>query len=192
VTSSFSARAKESLSINYLDFENGKLNYGSPAFREPRPLNELVVTAYASIKHNLSKTIKVKEGPSAGEKAVRLGIMMTTGLPIGMGKSKEVSKELKSVETTLYMELIFSDGLRLSLNSDKFDFSCLKEKKTYSSQMNFALLCLELAKHAPGALKNTGMFDVLEKKLIPTLQYDSPSDLEKEIKRLLLLSPAGL
>lgn len=178
---------KPPMIIKWLDFGDGRLNYRLPGAEASEPLENLIITAYAPIKYTFSKTVNTKEGPSTGEKAVRLGIMMTTGLPIGMGKSKEVKKEIKNTEITFYMDLVFLNGLRLRLNSDNFDFSCLKEKKTYSSQMNFSLLCLELAKAAPAALKNTGMYDVIEGKVIPTLQYDSPEDMEKEMRRLLLL-----
>ena len=69
-----------------------------------------------------------------------------------------------------------------------FDFSCLKDKKTYSSQMNFNLMCAELAALAPKALKNTGLWAIIEHKPLSALPYDSMEDFEKETRRLAALA----
>jgi hypothetical protein len=151
-----------------------------------RPEN-IAVLAAAPIKETFSKTIKTTEGPSVGEKAFRLGIMAATGLPIGMGKSKETNKEVKGFELAFYLDLVLSDNTaRLRVSSDDFDFSGLKEKKTYSSQVNFRVLCKELAVFAPGAFKNAGLRAILEGAPLAPLPYDSLADLEKELLRLAL------
>lgn len=149
-------------------------------------LKDLKIMAYAPICEESIKVIKDKQGPQAAEKAIRLGIMMTTGIPIGLGKSKEISKEIKKRETYLYLDLIFSDNVRIRINSENFDFSCLKEEKGYSSQINFKNFCLKIAQKAEKTWKNTAIFDLLEGALSPTLKYETLSDLEKEEKRLLL------
>jgi len=112
---------------------------------------DLAVIAAAPIKESFLRTVKTTEGPSSQEKALRFGIMAVTGLPIGLGKTKEVTKEVAGSELSFYMDLVLrGSSARLRLASGNFDFSGLKEKKTYSSQVNFRVLCAELAAFAPG------------------------------------------
>ena len=152
---------------------------------------DITVLAAAPVKQETLRSVKTTEGPSSREKAVRLGIMAATGLPIGMGKSKEVKKEVKSSETSFCLDLLLDQqGRRLRANPAEFDFSCLKEKKTYSSQVNFRLLAAELAAFAPGAFKNAGLLTMLAGKPLTPLPYDSLADLEKETLRLMLAAGA--
>ena len=148
--------------------------------------DDIAVLAAAPIKEETLRTVKTTEGPSGQEKAVRLGIMAVTGLPIGLGKSREVNKEVKSADLSFYLDIILSAGRRLRLTSGDFDFSCLKEKKTYSSQLNFRLLCAELAAFAPAAFKSAGLRAILEARPLAYIPYDSLADLEKETLRLAL------
>ena len=151
------------------------------------PPGDIAVLAAAPIKEAVLKTITATEGPSAGGKAIRLGIMALTGLPLGFGKSKEVKKEIRSSELSFYLDIVLEPGpRRLRVGSDNFDFSCLKEKKTYSSQVNFRVLCAELAAFAPDAMKNAGLHAMLEGKPLNQLPYGSLADLEKETLRLTL------
>ena len=172
-------------------FENGLFSFftaGAACQAAPAGIS---VIAAAPIKEEFFKTVKGSEGPSSQEKAVRLGIMAVTGLPIGMGKSKEVKKEVKSFDLSFYMDLVLDGGARrLRLASASLDFSCLKEKKTYSSQVNFRLLAAELAAFAPGAFKNAGLLTMLAGKPLTPLPYDSLADLEKETLRLMLAAGA--
>jgi len=120
--------------------------------------------------------------------------MAVTGLPIGMGKSKEVKKEIKSSELSFYMDIILRTNdpgpqtIHLRLSSGDFDFSCLKENKTYSSQLNLRLMCAKLSAFAPHAMKNAGLTAILESKPLTPLPYDTMDDFEKEILRLLIIS----
>jgi hypothetical protein len=117
--------------------------------------------------------------------------MAVTGLPIGLGKTKEVTKEVAGSELSFYMDLVLrGSSARLRLASGNFDFSGLKEKKTYSSQVNFRVLCAELAAFAPGAWKNSGLLEMLAGRPLSTLPYDSLDDLEKETLRLTLAEAA--
>lgn len=170
----------------YTGIEAAMFNYTDPSGQtwSCRGADILVVAA-APVKEETVKTVKTTEGPSGQERAIRFGIMAVTGLPIGMGKSKEVKKEMRSSELSFCLDLVLrTEGLRLRLNSNNFDFSCLKEKKTYSSQTNFRVLCAELAAFAPGALKNTGLLAILENKPLAALPYDAADDFEKEVRRL--------
>lgn len=156
----------------------------------PRPCPPASVTALAAapVKEEFFRTVKTTEGPSSGERALRMGIMAVTGLPIGLGKSRELKKEVKGSELSFYLDLLLDGGReRLRVSSDDFNFSGLKEKKTFSSQVNFRLLCAELAAFAPGAARNAGLRALLAGKPLAPLPYDSLADLEKETLRLLLI-----
>ncbi len=146
---------------------------------------EISVLAAAPVKEEFFRTAKTTEGPSAQEKAIRFGIMAVTGLPIGLGKSKEVLKQIRSSETSFYMDILTS-GARLRLASDDLDFSALGPKKTFSSQVNFRLLAAALSAFAPLAFKNTGLKALLAGRPLAALPYDSLADLEKETLRLSL------
>lgn len=149
--------------------------------------DDILIVAAAPVKEETTKTVKTTERPSGQERAIRFGIMAVTGLPIGMGETKEVKKQVKSSELSFCMDVVLKTE-RLRLNSATFDFSCLKEKKTYSSQINFRLMCAELAAFAPRALKNAGLTAILESKPLTLLPYDSMADFEKETLRLFALA----
>ncbi|HAH31239.1 MAG TPA: hypothetical protein DCL44_02875 [Elusimicrobia bacterium] len=152
---------------------------------------DILVLSAAPHKEETVKTVKSVEGPSGGEKALRLGIMAATGLPIGMGKNKEVKKEVRTSETAFTLDIILKQpATRLRLTPADFDFSCLREKKTCSSQTNFYLLCAALSLFAPGALKNTGLWAIIEHKPLSALPYDSMEDFETETRRLAALAAA--
>jgi len=168
-------------------FENGAALFtGGANLSLTAAPGDITVIAAAPIKEETSRMVKTTEGPSGQEKAIRMGVMAVTGLPIGLGKSREVNKEVKSSESSFYLDIVLAAGRRLRLNSGDFDFSCLKEKKTYSSQMNFRVFCAELAAFAPQAFKNAGLRAILEARPLTPLPYDSLADLETETLRLVL------
>jgi hypothetical protein len=146
---------------------------------------DILALSAAPVKEETIRIVKTKEGPSGTEKAVRFAVMSVTGLPIGMGKTKEIIKEVKGNELSFCLDILLRpDNFRLRLTHADFDFSCLKEKKTYSSQTNFRLLALELAAFAPGALKNACLWAMRENKPLTALPYDTMEDFETETRRL--------
>lgn len=148
---------------------------------------DITVLAAAPVKQETLRSVKATEGPSSQEKAVRLGIMAVTGLPIGMGKSKEVNREVRGSEMSFFLDLLLDrQGRRLRVAPEDFNFSCLKANKTYSSQVNLRLFCAEAAAFAPGAARNTGLLAMLASRPLSALPYDSLEDLEREELRLLL------
>ncbi|MCM2266491.1 MAG: hypothetical protein NDI60_01810 [Elusimicrobiales bacterium] len=175
------------LRVKKVVFEDGAAVFTGEAAALSCAPQALAVLAAAPIKTESSRLVQTTEGPSSKEKAVRLGIMAVTGLPIGMGKTREIKKEVKSSEMEFYLDLVLDGGAtRLRLVSGDLDFSGLKEKKTYSSQVNFRLLCAELAAFAPTAWKNAGLLAILAGTPLTLLPYDSLADLEKETLRLTL------
>jgi len=184
------ARREAPVLIKKADLGTGAFSYtGGAGLGANANFSDILVLSAAPIKEETAKIVKSVESPSSGEKALRLGIMAATGLPIGIGKSKEVKKEVKTSETAFRLDIILKQAnTRLRLNPAAFDFSCLKEKKTYSSQMNFKVMCAELAALAPKALKNTGLWAIIEHKPLGAAAYDGMEDFEKETSRLNMLA----
>jgi len=179
---------KPPLHIKKAVFAGGVLSYtDGNASAGTAEKDDILVIAAAPVKDETTRVIKNIEGPSGQERAIRFGIMAVTGLPIGLGKTKEVKKEVKTSDLSFYMDIILKTD-RLRLSSNDFDFSCLREKKTYSSQTNFRLMCAELAAFAPRALKNAGLSAILESRPLALLPYDTMADFEKEILRLSALA----
>ncbi len=182
--------ARPAIPINKIVFETGRLSWtGGATLTGSSPAGEILALSAAPVRAGTSRMVKTTEGPSGQEKAVRFGIMAVTGLPIGLGKTREVNKEVKGSDLSFYLDIVLKiEKLRLRLNPANFDFSCLKEKKTYSSQVNFRLLCTEISAFAPGALQNTGLRTMLGNKPLSALMYDTIDDLEKETRRLTALA----
>ena len=182
------AKLPEPQQVKKAVFENGRALFAGAGDRlTGLSPEDIAILAAAPITEDFFRTVKTTEGPTAQEKAVRIGIMAVTGLPIGMGKSKEVKKEVKTSELSFYLDIILKDSrARLRLNSGAFDFSGLKEKKTYSSQVNFRLLCAELSAFAPAAFRNSCVLAMKEGRPLSLLPYDSLDDLEREEFRLAL------
>ncbi|HBB65863.1 MAG: hypothetical protein A2X28_03535 [Elusimicrobia bacterium GWA2_56_46] len=193
IPSSRMTALKPPLRVKKAVFEADGFNYtGAGADIRSCRSGEILVLSAAPVREETIKIIKTTEEPSGQERAIRFGIMAVTGLPMGLGKRKEVKKEVRSSELSFVLELILrTDGTRLRVSSNDFDFSGLKEKKTCSSQTNFRVLCAELAAFAPGALKNAGLWAMLESKPLGTLPYDSAEDFEKELRRLAVLAGKG-
>ena len=182
--------ARPATPVNKIVFETGRFSWSGGAARAgASSAGDILALSAAPVKEETTRVVKTTEGPSGQEKAIRFGIMAVTGLPIGTGKTREVNKEVKSSELSFYLDIVLkADKLRLRLNPSNFDFSCLKDKKTYSSQVNFRLLCAELSAFAPGALKNTGLRTMLENRPLSALTYDTIEDLDKETRRLTALA----
>ncbi len=186
------------LTVGKVVFDGGKAYFSGPGgFSAAAAPEALAVLAAGPVKTESVTVTTVNEGPSVKEKALRMGIIAVTGLPIGLGGSKEVKKEVRSTETNLTLDLLTADGRsRLRLQSGDMDFSGLGEKKTYSSQLNFRLLASELASFARGAFRNTYLKAMLAGGQLSVLPYEGLPDLERETVRLAMargikLAPGG-
>lgn len=174
--------------VKAVSFEGGSAVFSlAGGASAPAVPGDITVLAAAPVRQETSRLVKTTEGPSSGERAVRMGIMAVTGLPLGLGKSKEVKKEVKSSETSFCLDLLLGPaGRRLRVVPENFDFSCLKAAKTYSSQVNLRQLSGLAAAFAPAAFKNAGLLAMLASRPLTALPYDSLDDLETEELRLLL------
>ena len=134
-----------------------------------------------------SKSFTTTTGPSAAERAVRIGITLATGLPVGMGKSE--TKTVQHKDRQQLLDLLFLEpAARLRLDAERFDYSMLGAKKGYSSHTNLIALLETLTERAPKALRGRGTRALLSRKTGAESLYESLDDLEREERWLLTLA----
>ncbi len=145
------------------------------------------IIAAAVYREETSKTVKVKEGPTSGQKMASFGIMMTTGLPIHIGgKEREVEKVEKKSELVYHLDLLSpTPPLRIRLDSEKFNYTCLGPKMLYGAAPNFRALLLALRERLPKSRLNLGARTLIAGQPIATLGYENDESLEREERWLL-------
>jgi len=113
-----------------------------------------VISAVSSEKRETRTTVR-QISPGMGKKIVGLGILMTTGIPLKMGKTRKVEKTESTTKLEHFAELFAGNpSRRFRIDAENFDFTCLKEKIFPDIYSNFTLLLTELAKMFPHALLN--------------------------------------
>jgi len=156
---------------------------------EPAAADRLVLIAAAGITVTSTTTKTVKEGPSAAQKILSAGILLSTGLPIKIGgKDRLVHKTQQHSDLVFYVDLLYRDPpRRLRVDAERFDYSFLKERKLYFLMGNFKLLVGDLAQAASTSWRNHGARVLLENRPLQTMGYESLADLERETRWLLTL-----
>lgn len=151
-----------------------------------------VLMAAAGITVTSTTTKTIQEGPSAGQKILSAGILLTTGLPIKIGgKERTVEKTQHHSDLIFYLDLIYQDPLRRRrIDAQRFDYSFLKERKLYFLMGNFKLLLGDLVQAVPAVWRNHGARVLLDNKPVQTMGYESLQDLERETRWLLTLMTA--
>jgi hypothetical protein len=156
---------------------------------DPALFPTVVLMAAAGFTVTSTTTKTVKEGPSAAQKVLSTGILLTTGLPISIGgKDRMVEKTQQQSDRVFYVDLLCKEPLRrFRVDAQRFDYSYLKERKLYQVFGNFKLLVGDFAQAAKGAWRNHGARILLDNKPIQTMGYESLADLERETRWLLTL-----
>lgn len=144
--------------------------------------------AAAVFRSTTMKVVKEEQGPSAGERAIKMGLSLATGLPLGLmgGAKRVVEKSVESAELAYFLDVYLGRPLRrLRIDYHDFDYSCLGQRKGYDAPGNFRRL-LELLSPAARQL-NAGARCLLDGKPVRELGYDSLVDLDRESRWLLTL-----
>ena len=138
----------------------------------------------AGLREEWSQTKTVKEGPTAQQKLIGLGITLATGLPVSVGKSKEVKKVTKESEFFLYMDLFVSgmgEGpVHLHARAEEFNFAGLGERMRPDVMTNFKSFLQDLAARSSGAFRNKGFQTLLAGQPFSLMGYDGSDDYRKE------------
>ena len=170
-----------------------ELGSETPAFftadGTPHPAANAGLLCAAILKRSVTQTIKVQKDINFTDKALQVGLLMATGMPIRTARMrKEVDQTVASSELWGVLDLIFpAPPRRLRVLSDRFDYSCLKEEKTYDTLSNFRALACRLAALWPEAGRNRGLRYILESKPQRDMGYEALADLERESRWLLTL-----
>ena len=135
------------------------------------------------------KTKQIKEGPTMGQRAVSIGIMMTTGLPINIGgKTRTVTKTQRQTATFYAADIIALEPMRrFKIDAQNFNYACLKDRKGYNAFNNFRLLIGDLAGRSPSCQRNAGIKVLVDARPIHEMAYDSMDAYEREIRWLLTI-----
>ncbi|MFI5362944.1 MAG: hypothetical protein ACHQ49_13315 [Elusimicrobiota bacterium] len=142
----------------------------------------------AGLEERTSKTVMETKPMEIGEKAMRLGLSLATGIPM-MGSKKELKRVVETRDRALTLDLLFlTPSRRVRVDARAFDYSLLGPKMGYGAEVNFHALLEELAARAPGALRGKGTRALLARRPAGDSQYESLSDLEREERWLLTLS----
>jgi len=155
--------------------------------------SDVAVVCAGIIEEEKVTTTKHKEGPSAAQKLGSMAITMTTGLPIPLGRAKEVTKKVMETIVTNYLELIIyppapgQTPLRLKMNQDNIDYSYLAARREYSSPGNFRLVLEDIDKYAVKALRNHVFYSIIKKEPASLSRYEDYRYLEKELRWLMTL-----
>ncbi|MGM0442383.1 MAG: hypothetical protein ACQEQC_08200 [Elusimicrobiota bacterium] len=144
--------------IQKIDIKKDDLSlYASGYNPHTLPWEDLLFIAGAKIEHKKTVTKEKKEGPGTGEKIARLGIMATTGIPVGLGKKKKIKKNEIKTEVKYFIDLIMKDPLKyVRINMLDFDFTTLKDDMKNNIYGNFKTLILKLKEKAVNAKLNRG------------------------------------
>lgn len=172
---------KGELAGDGFDVTAGKVN----AQRERLNWAHMTVLSAGAVSSMSQKT--VTEGPSVGEKAARLALTMTTGLPLLGGKEK--SRQVVEERRVPFIEMLFlAPARRVRILAAEFDYAALGDKMSYSAELNFRALVAALAAAAPGALRSKGARAILAKAPSGELAYESFEDVTREERWLLALA----
>lgn len=153
------------------------------------PWDAVRLLSAVPLKETTTFTETVKEGPTPQQRAVGFGIMMVTGIPVGMGKSKEVKKTTSETELYVYLDVFAQTAegpLRLHVDGQKFNYGCLGDDRRPDIFGNFRLLMQGVNTGVPpSVLRNHAVRGMLAGKPLTALGYESQGDYEKEIRWLL-------
>lgn len=150
------------------------------------PFEKIRVLGAAPIKESTSRKIQEKQGPTVGQRAASIGIMMATGLPIPIGpKSKTVEKTITDSEIEFYLDIITEDPTeRRRIVGGNFNYMFLKERMLYNTIGNFRLLLSELVARAPKARRSRGLKMLVDSQPLSQMGYETVADLERECRWL--------
>lgn len=157
---------------------------------EAIPSRSLAIVAAGGIKVLTTETVKTKEGPTAAARAVRAGVMMTTGLPLPIGKKKRKTEKKKTTsEILFYLDLVTREPeARYRIDAQNLDYSFLEKRMLHHSFGNFKMLLSDVIKIAPCALHNRGTRMIMKSQPVSTMAYGSFADFNRESQWLWTLT----
>lgn len=172
-----------------VQFETDTLTFsvGHPSKTLSHPLSNIQLLSVAMLRQDRFVTRTTREEVSTGRRIAGLGILLATGIPVGMGKAKETQKTVAETEWVLFLD-IFGMGARWRAVPAGFDFSGLGSEKGSVGPDNLRRLLARIHRLAPSALLNRGARWWLESRPLTGAGYDEMSDVDQESQWLLTLA----
>lgn len=170
-----------------IEDERLTLAVGIPPKPHSFDLAQIQLLSVASLRRDMFVTKTSKEEVSMGRRMAGWGLLLATGIPVGMGKAKETQKTVAETEWILFLD-VFGNGGRWRAVPAGFDFFGLGSEKGSVGPDNLRRLLNLLHRQAPSALLNRGARWWLEGRPLNTAGYDEPSDVDQEARWLLTLS----
>lgn len=169
--------------------EGLRFTLGAPARERLVPLDRLRAIALLPLREESRTSVTVKEGPSAGQRAAKITLLLATGIPVDFGgKPKEVTKEVRSAELTLLADFITSEE-RFRVDAAHFAFGAAEGKpKVWSGLENLRRLLADVRSRLPRIPFNRGARWVVENRPLTSAGYAERTHFEREIRWLLTLS----
>jgi len=134
--------------------------------------------------------VKVEEGPSAGQMALRAGVMLGTGLPIGLGKKKTREVVVEKTEFRILLDVVLrGPAERRRIHAEKFDWSGLGPLMAFAAHANVRAMVGEILRLAPAAGRSPGVDLLLAGGRLASLGFEGPDDFEREERWLLAVLP---
>jgi hypothetical protein len=175
---------KAEFSGDGFDVVSGRAN----AAPERLSWTRLAALCAAGVEIRTSTTVTETAPMEIGEKAMRIGLTMATGIPM-MGSKKEVKRVVETRDRALLLDLLFlGPPRRLRVDARAFDYSVLGPKMGYGAEVNFLALVGELIARAPAALRGKGTRAMIARRPAGDSLYESLDDLEREERWLATLA----
>lgn len=176
-------------SFHGVHFEPDSLTFsiGHPSKILAHPLSNIQLLSVAMLRQDRFVTKTTREEVTTGRRIAGLGIMLATGIPVGMGKAKETQKTVAETEWVLFLD-IFGRGVRWRAVPAGFDFSGLGPEKGSVGPDNLRRLLARIHRLAPTALLNRGARWWLESRPLNGAGYDEMSDVDQEARWLLTMA----
>lgn len=153
------------------------------------PWEQIAVISTCILRVNSARTVTAKEGPSAGEKILKTSILLTTGIPLPMGKTRDVRKTVTDSDTQFFLDLFFrSTPLRIRLRADTTHYDFLGTEKAMSATENFRTLTIRLARLATNAIRNKSTQIWIEHQPVAPVVCESEAIFDQECRWLMALS----
>jgi hypothetical protein len=155
----------------------------------PWPRVRLVATAHLTA--TTQTKVQGKEGPSAGDMAMRAGAMALTGIPISFGKKKATERTVSRTEFLLLVDVVLRDPAeRLRVQAQRFDWSGLGPRMAYNALANVRALAEEILRASACASRSLGTDLLLSGGPLTSLGYRGIEEFEREERWLLAVVPA--
>ena len=153
------------------------------------PLARIRILAVFALKETTRDVKKVTEGPTLASKALRMGISLSTGIPLPKQKTKVVEKVTENEAFVFFLDVVTTDGKRFRATADALDYGFLGDRKLHQALGNFKLLIADLAVACPNALRNLGAEIMLASRPVSQMGYSSPADVDRELRWMLTVAP---